>query len=287
MLGIKFNKRSARKNLQDFDTFDALRSEILDWITLDDFQEYVEFLDNGFAAHMTEILVENNSSRAAQGNQLEQDFSARFELIRRDHCRHFIRHDAGITAREQARLLKAINKDMKAAAVDFANIIIGLYEREQPIRKQSDAPAATGHGKMDLSAFNSYVSGKGLPEHESFSVLVHEIQNYFAMPTYTAYKAFMDENGCTEAARDISCDYMNTMEGMYSLEASIFNVLSHVRKTHMRMYDRSEPLTDVKKETLRLALLDELKAVSVDLAHLVVGWDEKSQRIQRPPIRQP
>ena len=288
MLGINFNKRSARKNLQDFEAFEALRVEILDWISLEDFVEYVDFLDNGLAAYIAECLAEDNSTAKVKASHLEEFFSTRFELIRREHCRHFVRHDEGITKREQARLLKSINKDLKAAAVDFTNIIIGSYECTKPIQRKDISPKL--QGKMDLSPFYGYVTGKGLPEHEPFSQLVHDIQSYFTMSTYSAYKIFMDENGCAEAAKDISRDYAKTVEELGCLESSILNALTYIRKVHVRRYDRHEPLSDVKKETLRLAMLTELRAVSVDFAHLVVGLYEESHPVRlgpRPPVQGP
>lgn len=132
---FNFNDLAAKSDLPDSAEFDEIKEGIQYWIALDDFDEYMEFLDEGLACGMAETLAKNNSTTAKQYKDLEESFFNALDHIRRAHNMNFKR-DVKISERQKVILLKSINRDLHAVGVDFTNMVLGVYEREIPIRKQ-------------------------------------------------------------------------------------------------------------------------------------------------------
>ena len=137
---FNFNDLAAKADLPDQAEFDEIMKDVQYWIILDDFDEYMEFLDEGLACGIAETLARNNSTTKKQHDDLEEFFFNSLEHIRCTHNERFDRRAVMLTHREKKRLLVSINNDLHALGADFTNMILGVFERETPISKHDLKP---------------------------------------------------------------------------------------------------------------------------------------------------
>ena len=138
---FNFNDLAAKVDLPDQAEFDEIMENVQYWIILDDFDEYMEFLDEGLACGMSETLARNNSTTKIQHDDLEEFFFKSLELVRQSHNERFDRRAVIFTHREKKRLLTSINQELQALGPDFTNMILSVFEREAPISKQDLKPS--------------------------------------------------------------------------------------------------------------------------------------------------
>lgn len=129
----KFNERTARKNLPDFDEFRNICEDIQGNIVLYDFDEYLQFLDGSMAEALAERFTCDHARTSRHIDHLEVSFLNAMRYVARKHNELFNRREFPSTEKQQ-RLLMAINKDLHALGADFANLIIGAKELDKPIK---------------------------------------------------------------------------------------------------------------------------------------------------------